>query len=368
MSFTILGMGTALPANRITQDEAARAATIVCCQTAEQAALLPLLYRLTGIETRHMVVPQQVVDDVLAGTSQSESLFLPRESVNRGPTTQERMQVYAREAGPLAIQAAERALQASGFNARQLTHLITVSCTGFAAPGIDSELIKALNLRPTIQRTHIGFMGCHGAFNGLRVAGAFADQDPQAKVLVCAVELCSLHYHYGWDPEKIVANALFGDGAAALVGAASGEETNDPWRLAATGSCLFPNSERDMTWTISNHGFEMTLSSRVPELIGRHLRPWLEGWLVEQGTRLKEIGSWAIHPGGPRILSAIEEALGLSRDCTKVSRELLAHFGNMSSPTVLFLLNRLCERQAPRPCVALGFGPGLVAEVLLFTR
>src|SRR5216684_569449 len=113
MSFTVLGMGTALPANRITQDEAARAATIVCCQTAEQAALLPLLYRLTGIETRHMVVPQQVVQDVLAGSHQSESLFLPSEKGNLGPTTQERMQVYAREAGPLAIQAAERALQVS---------------------------------------------------------------------------------------------------------------------------------------------------------------------------------------------------------------------------------------------------------------
>jgi predicted naringenin-chalcone synthase len=366
MSFTILGLGTALPANCITQDEAARAATIVCCQTAEQAALLPLLYRLTGIETRHMVVPQQVVQDVLAGTQQSESPFLPRDSVNRGPTTQERMQVYAREAGPLAIQAAERAVRKSGLNPRQLTHLITVSCTGFAAPGVESELIKALNLRPTIQRTHIGFMGCHGAFNGLRVAGAFADQDPQAKVLLCAVELCSLHYHYDWDPEKMVANALFGDGAAAVVGMARGETAGDPWRLAAAGSCLFPDSERDMTWTISDHGFEMTLSSRVPELIGRHLRPWLEGWLAEQGTPLKEIGSWAIHPGGPRILSAIEKALGLSRDATTVSREVLSHFGNMSSPTVLFLLDRLRDQRARRPCVALGFGPGLVAEAMLF--
>lgn len=367
MSFTILGMGTALPVNRVTQDEAGRAATIVCCHTAEQAALLPLLYRLTGIETRHMVVPQQVVQDVLSGTTQSASEFLPGNERNLGPTTHERMQVYAREAGPLAIQAAQRALQSSGVSARQLTHLITLSCTGFAAPGIDIELIKALNLRPTIQRAHIGFMGCHGAFNGLGVARAFTGQDPRAKVLLCTVELCSLHYHYGWDPEKMVANALFADGAAALVGVAAEEQTNDPWRLAATGSCLFPDSQCDMTWTIGDHGFAMTLSSRVPDLIGQHLRPWLEGWLKEQGCPMDKVGSWAIHPGGPRILSAIEKALGLPREATTVSREVLARFGNMSSATVLFLLDRLREKQAPRPCVALGFGPGLIAETLLFS-
>jgi predicted naringenin-chalcone synthase len=365
MSFAILGMGTALPSNRVTQDEAAEAAQIVCCRTPEQAALLPLLYRLTGIETRHMVVPQEVVHDILGGTQQTQSVFLPCDKEDQGPTTGQRLQIYAREAGPLAAQAARQALERSGLRPRELTHLLTVSCTGFAAPGVDVELIKQLSLRPTIQRTHIGFMGCHGAFNALRVADAFTGADPHARVLLCAVELCSLHYHYDWDPEKMVANALFGDGAASVVGVAGNGAPEDSWRVAATGSCLFPDSQADMSWVIGDHGFEMTLSTRVPELLGQHLRPWLEGWLAENGVPLAEVASWAIHPGGPRILTAIEKALGLPREATSVSREVLAEYGNLSSPTVLFLIDRLRTRSAPRPCVALGFGPGLVAEAML---
>jgi predicted naringenin-chalcone synthase len=121
-----------------------------------------------------------------------------------------------------------------------------------------------------------------------------------------------------------------------------------------------------MTWNIGDHGFTMTLSPRVPDLIAAHLRPWLEQWLGQHGLGLERVASWAVHPGGPRILSAVEKALGLPREATAVSREVLAACGNMSSPTVLFILDRLRERSAPRPCVALGFGPGLVAEAMLF--
>jgi predicted naringenin-chalcone synthase len=216
-----------------------------------------------------------------------------------------------------------------------------------------------------VQRVHVGFMGCHGALNGLRVAQALTGADPTARVLLCAVELCSLHFHYGWDPKKVVANALFADGAAAVVGAAAGPA--DAWRVAATGSCLIPDSEYAMTWNIGDHGFEMTLSTRVPSLISAHLRPWLEAWLAQCGIALEHVASWAIHPGGPRILSAVERPLGLTEEATVVSREILAAYGNMSSPTVLFILGRLQTRHAPRPCVALGFGPGLIAEAVLFS-
>jgi predicted naringenin-chalcone synthase len=221
-----------------------------------------------------------------------------------------------------------------------------------------------LKLPPTIQRTHIGFMGCHAALNGLRVAAAFAGADRAATVLLCATELCSLHYYYGWDPEKVVANALFADGAASVVGASS--DLPDCWRVAAAGSCVFPDSEGDMGWVVGDHGFEMTLSKRVPGLIARNLRPWLERWLGAQNVELNEVGSWAVHPGGPLILTAVEEALNLPKSATAVSREVLANHGNMSSPTILFVLDRLRARRAPRPCVALGFGPGLAAEAVLF--
>jgi predicted naringenin-chalcone synthase len=366
MSFAVLGLGTAVPATRVSQEEAAAAARVVCARTEQQAALLPVFYRLTGIDTRHMVLPPQVVRDALDGTRASASVFLPAAGDDRGPTTRQRMEHYAREAGPLAAEAAGRALDRAGLPARRLTHLVTVSCTGFQAPGVDRELIVRLDLAPGIERTHVGFMGCHGAFNGLRVARAFAGADPEARVLVCAVELCSLHYHYGWDPEKMVANALFADGAGAVVGGTAAAAPAGAWRLVAAGSCLFPDSASAMTWAIGDHGFTMTLSPRIPDLLGRHLRPWLENWLGAHGMPLGEVASWAVHPGGPRILTAIETALGLPRSATAVSREVLAECGNMSSPTVLFILERLRAREAPRPCVALGFGPGLVAEALLF--
>jgi predicted naringenin-chalcone synthase len=179
------------------------------------------------------------------------------------------------------------------------------------------------------------------------------------------VELCVLHYHYDWDPQRLVANALFADGAAALVGVPEAAAPAGAWRVAANGACLFPDSEEDMTWAIGDYNFEMTLSKRVPGLIGAGLRPWLEGWLVGGGVTLKDVASWAIHPGGPRVLGAVEEALGLGSEAAVASREVFAACGNMSSPTVLFILEQLRSRGAPRPCVALGFGPGLAAEAAL---
>src|SRR5205807_6058932 len=139
----------------------------------------------------------------------------------------------------------------------EITHLITVSCTGFEAPGIDVALLSGLDLRPTTQRLQIGFMGCHGAINGLRAAQAITAADPQARVLLCAVELCSLHYRFNWEPERLVANALFADGAAA--GGAGGEpheSTINPSRRVATGSGLIPASQQARIWRLGDHGFE----------------------------------------------------------------------------------------------------------------
>jgi predicted naringenin-chalcone synthase len=208
-------------------------------------------------------------------------------------------------------------------------------------------------------------MGCQGALNGLRVARSFVESDPEAVVLLCAVELCSLHFAYGWDPEMLVPNALFGDGAAAVVGTGSARGA-DPWRMADSGTCLFPNTADDMTWRIGDHGFRMTLSARIPDLIEECVGGWLESWLGGHGLTPSDIASWAVHPGGPRILGSVERAIGLDKHQTRVSREILAGHGNMSSATVLFILDRLQEANAPKPCVALAFGPGLVAEAALF--
>jgi alpha-pyrone synthase len=365
MSLAILGIGTALPATCVTREDSITIAQAVAGMGAEEN-LFPSLYQQTTIASRHLAFAREVVDDFLHGTRSSQSVFLPRgDGIDPGPTTSQRMRHYTEQAGPLAVRAARQALAESNLSRNEITHLVTVSCTGFSAPGVDIELIKELELAATVERTHVGFMGCHGALNGLRVARAYADADPSAHVLLCAVELCGLHYHYPWNPKKMVANALFADGAAALVGAA-GESVAGTWHVAAAGSCVFPDTEYAMTWNVGDHGFEMTLATKVPDLIARNVRPWFERWLAGCGLRIGDIASWAVHPGGPRIVTAVEQALGLTPDATAISREVLAECGNMSSATILFLIERLREQGAPLPCVALGFGPGLMAEAALF--
>lgn len=239
----------------------------------------------------------------------------------------------------------------------------------FRAPGIDIELIDQLKLPITTERVQVGFMGCHGAINGLRAASGLVAANPAANVLMCSVELCSLHYQYGYDPDRIVSGALFADGAAGLVlnlGSSSASSVPSPLgTVAATGSSLVPDSRDAMTWKIGNHGFEMTLSAKVPALIEEHLTTFLEPWLAKQGESLDSIAGWAVHPGGSRILSAVETSLQLDGETLSVSRGVLSEHGNMSSATMLFILQRFAAIGKPKPWLMLGFGPGLEIEVAL---
>jgi predicted naringenin-chalcone synthase len=306
-----------------------------------------------------------VLEDLTGTNSGHDQSFFGSTS----PGTGARMRRYSLEAPPLALRAVQAALEQAQIPPERITHLITVSCTGFHAPGVDLAVMAALPLRPSVARTHVGFMGCHAALNGLRVAAGFTGADPQACVLLCAVELCSLHLQYGWETERIVANALFADGAAALVASGEGAAVVEPApglrRWIASGSLLVPDSTEAMSWAIEDHGFVMGLSPQVPDLIAAHLRPWLEGWLAEHQLTLAAIGCWAVHPGGPRILSAVTETLGLDPAQMEPSRSVLRECGNMSSPTLLFILERLRRRGAPGPCLAMAFGPGLCVEVAL---
>jgi predicted naringenin-chalcone synthase len=363
MTAAILGLGTALPSRGVTQQRAAEHARARCCETAHQERLLATLYRRSGVARRQSVV---VGGD--QSSEQSRFFPLPKHEADIGPTTAERLARYAADAPQLAHQAARSALDDAAWRADHITHLVTVSCTGFSAPGFDIALMKRLGLSAEVQRTHVGFMGCHGALNGLRVASAMADAQPGAVVLLCAVELCSLHFGYGWNSDRVVANALFGDGAAAAVIAASPVAMNGRsaiWSVRASGSAIVPDSEDAMTWTIGDHGFEMTLSPAVPNLIEAQLPSWLDAWLDRCGVTRSRIASWAVHPGGPRILDAVQTALALPSDALDVSRSVLNDFGNMSSPTLMFILERLRSRRSECPCVALAFGPGLTIEAAL---
>ena len=370
MSLAIDGLATVVPPDSFPQDVILAAVKTLCRTTPEQAGLLEWIFSQAGVNKRHYAVGQALMRDVLAGTRLSESPFLPECSHHaprddqRGPTTAQRMQEYARHAGPLAMTAARQALHNARVAAEQITHLVTISCTGFQAPGVDIQLIQGLHLPATTERVHVGFMGCHAAINGLRVAQGLIAAAPQARVLVCSVELSSMHGVYEWNLEQMVASALFSDGAGALV--ASAALTPSAWQLAATGSCVFADSSDAMSWTVGDHGFAMTLSAKVPSLIARNLPAWLRGWLGQHGLSIGDVPTWCVHPGGPRILSAVVEGLGLDSSAVQVSRDILAEYGNMSSATILFILERLMRQQAPRPCVALAFGPGLTAEAALF--
>jgi predicted naringenin-chalcone synthase len=361
MSFHITGVGTSVPRQQITQDDAARLAIELTGHTDCHAAAVRTLYRRTGVETRHSTL----ITSSTNGRPATQSFFpVAAGPADHGPTTRDRMCRYEQSALELAAEAARAALHDSSTASDEIAHLVTVSCTGFSAPGVDIGLIESLRLNRRISRTHIGFMGCHGALNGLRVASAMSHAAPGSKVLQCCIELCSLHHQYAADPQQVVANALFSDGAAAIVGCA--DASKNSWRLVDQFSEVLSESAGLMTWQIGDNGFNMRLSPQIPEVIKDMLKPWLGAHLSRHKLSISDVKSWAIHPGGPRILTACAEALRLDHACLEPSQAILADYGNMSSPTVLFILDRLRANPDSLPCVMLAFGPGLSVEAALF--
>ena len=274
------------------------------------------------------------------------------------PSTAERMRVYQEQAPLLA----ERAVQRLGLEqARQATHLVVTSCTGFYAPGVDMDIVQRCGLDPSVERTLIGFMGCSAAMNGLRLAHHIVRSEPGARVLLVSLELCSLHMQESRSLEQLLSFLLFADGcAAALVSA-------EPSGLAIDGfrSVLVPDTQGLITWNIGDSGFDMFLSGKVPAAVEHGLAGCQAQFLG--GASPESIDLWAVHPGGRSILDAVEKALGLPRTALLRSRDVLRELGNMSSATVLFVLERTLAAAQPgqRGC-AMAFGPGLVAETMRF--
>lgn len=373
MRSLILGIGTALPAGSLTQEEAADAANALRRfdngRSAEKRGKLTHgLYRRSAIRKRHSVLLSPGDGDAVL----RQDFFAPTlDPESRGPGTAARMQRYAQNAPQLAAKACTDALLRSSCDASSIQHLVTVSCSGFSAPGFDLSLFDLLDLNPGISRTHVGFMGCHAALNGMRVANALSSCAAGEKALVCATELCTLHHQFSDDPQQMVANSLFADGAAAMVvQSADNLQTigSHDWQIIQQASMRMPHSAEMMSWSIGDHGFEMTLSPQVPETIELHLKPWLNQWLEKNKLTIDTISNWAVHPGGPRILSATADALGIARERLSASDGVLAECGNMSSPTLLFILRRLADADATGPTVAIAFGPGLVVEAALLQR
>ena len=364
MNVELFSVGVAVPEHQITQNAALALAERICCEDSRQKRFAKALYEHAGVATRYGILPPSEAGRwAPADTRQKDG------HLNLGPSTEVRMEYYKKHALPLAMQASRQALERSEHRSSEITHLVTISCTGFAAPGVDLGLIEELGLSPTTQRIHVGYMGCHGAINGFRAAHGLACASASNRILVCSVELCTIHYAFQWSNERMLGNALFADGAGAVVLGSTDDSGGNAkrWRLAATGSYVFPNTAGAMTWSIGNHGFAMTISTELPGLIQANLSDWLTAWLECQGLAVRDVRLWAIHPGGPRIVEAVASAMGLTSQQTAPSRAVLSAYGNMSSATVLFILQSLVDGGERPPCVALGFGPGLVAEAALFT-
>lgn len=302
------------------------------------------------IEHRYSVVePSPVADRLDAGT-----LFAP----GAFPCTRARMEVFERHAPELAL----RGIAALHLCGHEIpTHLIVTTCTGLHAPGIDLEIMRRLNLDSGVERTVIGFMGCYAAINGLKLAHHIVRSEPAARVLMVNVELCTLHLQQTEDLEELLSFMIFADGCAASLISA------DPagLEILGFGTAVIPDSEDQITWHVGGQGFDMRLAGGVPATIGQAL-PGIMSKLQNR-FRINDLALWAVHPGGRSILDAVETSLGLAPAALSASREVLRRYGNMSSPTVMFVLKALMgEAAAGQAGAAMAFGPGLTAETMLF--
>ncbi|AZO24669.1 type III polyketide synthase [Mesorhizobium sp. M1E.F.Ca.ET.045.02.1.1] len=274
------------------------------------------------------------------------------------PGTAARMAMFS-QAAPVLAQKAVDGLRL-GEEASRVTHLIVTSCTGFSAPGIDLDLVQRCGLPDGVERTMIGFMGCYAAINGLKLARHIVRSDPQARVLLVNIEVCTLHLRETAELEKLLSFCLWGDGcAASLVTAEPTGIELDSFR------CTVADERRElMTWDIRDHGFDMFLSGQVPAAIQEALRGNQDAILG--GRPPDAIDLWAVHPGGRTILDAVERALNLAPAALAPSREVLRRYGNMSSATVMFVMEEMLKAPGGLLGCAMSFGPGLTAETMLF--
>ncbi len=358
-------IGTANPVHRIAQPQIADFMAQALEFGENDARKLRALYRVSGIEHRYSVLPDY-------GRTNGNYTFFPNTpGLEPFPSVGQRMAVYRREALPLATEAVRDCLrQVPDVAPASITHVITVSCTGMYAPGLDIELVQALGLRPNVRRTCVNFMGCYAAVNAVKLADAFCLADARARVLIVSVELCTLHFQKSAEEDHLVSNALFGDGAAAVLVQAVPLPNGAPSLVLQAFHCgVEPDGYDDMAWHINDFGFEMTLSSYVPKLIQRGIRHLTDGLLDSLPLQLADIRHFAIHPGGRKILETIEAELGLTRADNRHAYRVLRDYGNMSSATVLFVLRDVLAYATPAdhgaPVLSFAFGPGLTMEAML---
>jgi predicted naringenin-chalcone synthase len=312
----------------------------------------------TGIEKRYSVI------DDFDKEKEDYTFFAKNSELLPEPDLSQRMELYRKYATSLSVKAIEKI---EGFESLKsdITHLITVTCTGLFAPGLDIELMRELGLKNTVQRSSVNFMGCNAAIIALKNADAICRSEPDAKVLIICTELCTIHFQKRYNDDYLLSNLLFGDGAAAVIVSSqpTGGYVHDV-KINGFNSMILHNGYNDMAWQLSETGFIMNLSSYVPHLISGNIEPML----TSIGVKPEDVDHWAVHPGGKRILDDFCAALELDHCKLKESYEVLRSYGNMSSPTVLFVLKDMLDNSKPshkgNRVFAAAFGPGLSIETM----
>lgn len=355
----IISIGTAVPKHRTKQStilEFMHAAY----QDDVSSRKLNVLFNNSGIENRYSVIPD-------FDKSKNQHVFFYGTPSNA--TIENRIDVFKEQAIPLAIVAIYNAFKKINATIQEfeITHLITVTCTGLSAPGLDVELIEKLNLPKNIFHTSVNFLGCNAAFHALKIADMISRSDEHAKILIVCVELCTLHFQPIPDHDNLLSNTIFGDGAAAVI-ITSNNHKKKGISMEGFYSLLVPQGKNLMGWNITPINFEMILDAKIPTVIGDVVNELLASASQKFNVTPESITHWAIHPGGKKIVDVIKSKLNLNHQNTKASYKILNDYGNMSSSTILFVLNEIMEE---KHCVgetifSIGFGPGLSIETALF--
>jgi predicted naringenin-chalcone synthase len=358
MKSSIVSIGLANPGQPIAQSVISDFMKVAHDLDEVEGRKLGFLYRMSGISSRYSVLND------FSKKNPDEFSFFPKDKyLEPFPGTKARMGIFCAEAPDLCEQAVRDCFGKSLYSPETITHLILVSCTGMVAPGVELELMSRLQLNDHVERYCVHFMGCYAAFTGIKLADKILRAEPEAKVLLVAVELCTIHFQNEYVEDNILANSLFADGAAAAL------IMNSDKGLAIESylSQVLREGEEDMAWGIGDFGFEMRLSKYIPSLLDGGIRKLKE--VFENKFNLSQIKNFAIHPGGKQILQKVQEAFELDPSVNKHASEVLNQFGNMSSATILFVLSRMMDDpEITGKILSLGFGPGLTLETLYLDK
>jgi len=355
----IVSIGTAVPEYKYSQEDILQFMLKgMPEQTVKERRLLSFIFKKSGISNRYSILPDFDLNN------EKSDLFHQSDAMITD--VEDRMRLFNEKAPSLLTKAIDKCL--NGVDRSDITHIITVTCTGLSAPGLDVELTDLLDLSDSVERSAVNFMGCHGGFHAMRQAHYICNQHPSANVLIADVELSTIHFQKNTSSDEMLANTLFADGAAAVLVSGADSKYHSKVKVTNFHSKLILKGKSAMAWKISSHGFLMNLSTQVPDLISkdfhRIVKSIFENDLVDYS--LDEV-IWAFHPGGVRVLESITKVAGITKEQMWASYQVLQDYGNMSSCTIFFVLEQLMQEiiSTKKPAVAAGFGPGLSMELMM---